>query len=118
MPTMDGAPVPDFIYGTAWKEDRTAGLTEVAIRRGFRGIDTANQRRHYVEAAVGQALVKAYGDRLVTRSDLFLQTKFTYLPGQDHRLPYDPDADLSTQVGQSMQSSLEHLDTDHVDSYV
>jgi diketogulonate reductase-like aldo/keto reductase len=55
---------------------------------------------------------------VVTRTDLFLQTKFTYRGGQDHRLPYDPAADLATQVAQSMQSSLEHLGTDHVDSYV
>src|SRR5262249_34982394 len=55
---------------------------------------------------------------LVTRGDLFLQTKFTYEGGQDHRLPYDPTASLSTQVAQSMASSLEHLGTDHVDSYV
>ncbi len=55
---------------------------------------------------------------MVTREELFLQTKFTYADGQDHRLPYDPSADLSTQVAQSLQSSLEHLGTDHVDSYV
>jgi diketogulonate reductase-like aldo/keto reductase len=55
---------------------------------------------------------------VVTRSDLFLQTKFTYRPGQDHRLPYDPAANLSVQVAQSMASSLEHLGTDYVDSYV
>jgi diketogulonate reductase-like aldo/keto reductase len=110
--------VPDFLYGTAWKEDRTQALTELALRMGFRGIDTANQRRHYVEAGVGQALAAAYRAGVVTRADLFLQTKFTYQPGQDHRLPYDPAADLSTQVAQSMQSSLEHLGTDHVDSYV
>ena len=54
------APVPDFLYGTAWKEDRTQALTELALRMGFRGIDTANQRRHYVEAAVGQGLAAAY----------------------------------------------------------
>src|SRR5262245_7987391 len=112
------APVPDFLYGTAWKEDRTQALTELALRMGFRGIDTANQRRHYVEAAVGQGLAAAYRARVVTRADLFLQTKFTYQPGQDHRLPYDPSADVATQVAQSMRSSLEHLDTDHVDSYV
>ena len=47
-----------------------------------------------------------------------MQTKFTYQQGQDHRLPYDPAADLATQVAQSMASSLEHLGTDHVDSYV
>src|SRR3989441_2399216 len=117
MPTRL-APVPDFLYGTAWKEDRTQALTELALRMGFRGIDTANQRRHYVEAAVGQGLAAAYRAGVVTRADLFLQTKFTYQPGQDHRLPYDPAADVSTQVAQSMQSSLEHLGTDHVDSYV
>jgi len=111
-------PVPDFLYGTAWKEERTPALTEVALRAGFRGIDTANQRRHYFEAGVGQALAAAYRAGLVTRADLFLQTKFTYQGGQDHRLPYDPRADLSTQVAQSMASSLEHLGTDYVDSYV
>jgi diketogulonate reductase-like aldo/keto reductase len=109
---------PDFLYGTAWKEDRTQALTLLALRAGFRGIDTANQRRHYVEAAVGQALAAARGEGLVTRADLFLQTKFTYRAGQDHRLPYDPTADLPTQVAQSMKSSLEHLGTDHVDSFV
>jgi diketogulonate reductase-like aldo/keto reductase len=110
--------IPDFLYGTAWKEDRTPALTELALRMGFRGIDTANQRRHYFEAGVGQGLAAAYRAGVVTRADLFLQTKFTYQHGQDHRLPYDPAADLSTQVTQSMASSLEHLGTDHVDSYV
>ena len=118
MPTQPPSSVPDFLYGTAWKEDRTPALTELALRMGFRGIDTANQRRHYFEAGVGQGLVAAYRGGLVTRDELFLQTKFTYQPGQDHRLPYDPAASLSVQVAQSMASSLEHLATDHVDSYV
>ena len=115
---MASASVPDFLYGTAWKEDRTPALTELALRAGFRGIDTANQRRHYFEAGVGQGLAAAYRAGVVTRDDLFLQTKFTYQQGQDHRLPYDPAADLATQVAQSMAKSLEHLGTDHVDSYV
>ena len=89
-------PTPHFLYGTAWKEDRTAHLVEVALRAGFRGIDTANQRRHY----------------------LFLQTKYTYQRGQDHRLPYDPAQPLKVQVAQSLASSLEHLSTDYVDSFV
>ena len=117
MPPQPPSPVPDFIYGTAWKEDRTPALTELALRMGFRGIDTANQRRHYFEEGVGQGLAAAYRSGLVTRDDLFLQTKFTYQPGQDHRLPYDPAASLSVQVAQSMASSLDHLATDHVDSY-
>ena len=110
--------IPDFLYGTAWKEDRTPLLTELALRTGFRGIDTANQRRHYFEAGVGQGLAAAYAAGIVTRSDLFLQTKFTFRSGQDHRLPYDPGASLSVQVAQSLASSLEHLGTDYVDSYV
>jgi len=111
-------PVPDFLYGTAWKEDRTAALTELALRMGFRGIDTANQRRHYFEAGVGEGLAAAYRTGVATRADLFLQTKFTYQRGQDHRLPYDPAAPLAAQVAQSLASSLEHLGTDHVDSFV
>jgi len=118
MPSAQSASIPSFLYGTAWKEDRTPALTELAIRCGFRGIDTANQRRHYFEAGVGQALAAAYRAGTVTRDDLFLQTKFTYQEGQDHRLPYDPAATLSVQVAQSMASSLEHLGTDHVDSFV
>jgi diketogulonate reductase-like aldo/keto reductase len=118
MPNAQPPSVPDFLYGTAWKEDRTPALTELAIRSGFRGIDTANQRKHYFEAGIGQGLAAAYRAGLVTRADLFLQTKFTYQDGQDHRLPYDPAAPLSRQVAQSMASSLEHLGTDYVDSFV
>ncbi len=110
--------VPGFLYGTAWKEERTPALVELALSAGFRGIDTANQRRHYFEEGVGQGLAAAYRAGVVTRADLFLQTKFTYRPGQDHRLPYDPAASLSDQVAQSLASSLEHLGTDHVDSFV
>jgi diketogulonate reductase-like aldo/keto reductase len=110
--------LPDFLYGTAWKEDRTPALTELALRTGFRAIDTANQRRHYFEAGVGEGLAAAYRAGIVTRADLFLQTKFTYQRGQDHRLPYDPAASLAVQVGQSLASSLEHLSADHVDSFV
>ena len=118
MPPERLSPVPDFLYGTAWKENRTPALTELALRMGFRAIDTANQRRHYFEAGVGQGLAAAYRAGVVARADLFLQTKFTSQNGQDHRLPYDPAASLSIQVAQSMASSLEHLGTDYVDSYV
>ena len=109
---------PDFLYGTAWKEERTASLTVLALRMGFRAIDTANQRRHYFEEGAGQGLAAAYSEGLLTRAELFLQTKFTYQRGQDHRLPYDPEAPLAVQVAQSMSSSLDHLRTDYVDSYV
>src|SRR4051812_43833653 len=116
----DAPPVhtPNFIYGTAWKEDRTAALVELAVRAGFRAIDTANQRRHYFEAGVGAAVATLYREGVVKREELFLQTKYTFRPGQDDRLPYDAQAPLATQVAQSMASSLEHLGTDYVDSYV
>ncbi len=110
--------IPGFLYGTAWKEERTADLVRSAVRAGFRGIDTANQRRHYFEQAVGDALEALYNEGRLTRQDLFLQTKFTYAGGQDHRLPYDPRADFPTQVRQSFASSLQHLRTERIDSYV
>ena len=110
--------LPKFLYGTAWKEDETERLVRLAIENGFRGIDTANQRRHYFEAAVGAAVAGAIRDRVVTRAELFLQTKFTYVDSQDHRLPYDPRADVATQVRQSFENSLEHLQCGTIDSYV
>jgi diketogulonate reductase-like aldo/keto reductase len=115
---MVRAGIPTFLYGTAWKEEETERLTRLAIDAGFRAIDTANQRKHYFEAAVGAGIDSAIADGVVSRDDLFLQTKFTYRDGQDHRLPYDPDADTATQVRQSFASSLEHLRVDMLDSYV
>lgn len=115
---VDGIEVPRFLYGTAWKEDRTQPLTELALRQGFRGIDTANQRRHYHEAAVGQAMKASIASGLVKRDDLFVQTKFTFRSSQDNRLPYDPKAAVAVQVEQSFAKSLEHLGVDVIDSYV
>jgi diketogulonate reductase-like aldo/keto reductase len=106
--------LPPLMYGTAWKEERTEALVAEALAAGFRAIDTANQRKHYVEAGVGAALRTS----AVPREQLFLQTKFTYARGQDHRLPYDPHASLTTQVEQSFASSLEHLSVLRLDSYV
>jgi len=63
--------LPRLLYGTAWKEDRTERLTRLALERGFTGIDTANQRKHYYEAGVGAA-VRASG---LARDELFVTTK-------------------------------------------
>ena len=115
---IDGVEVPTFIYGTAWKEDKTTTLVTSALNAGFRAIDTANQRKHYFEQGVGDALRSAFENGEFKRDQLFLQTKFTYVNGQDHRLPYDPNADFATQVKQSCDSSLEHLPTNYLDSYI
>jgi diketogulonate reductase-like aldo/keto reductase len=116
--SVEGVHVPRVLYGTAWKEDETQRLTELALQQGFRGIDTANQRRHYHEAAVGRALATSIERGLITRNDLFLQTKFTFREGQDDRLPYDRDVPIGIQVEQSFASSLEHLGTEVIDSYL
>ncbi len=108
---------PSFIYGTAWKEDATAELVNMAVSNGFSGIDTANQPRHYQEHLVGEALLKLSGDG-IKREDLFLQSKFTPADGHDHITPYDPAANLTTQVKQSYESSLKNLHTDYLDSYL
>jgi diketogulonate reductase-like aldo/keto reductase len=109
--------VPSFMYGTAWKKEATRPLVLLAVESGFKAIDTANQLIHYDEALVGEAL-QTLQKKGIQRDALFLQTKFTPAGGQDHRTPYDPSADLTTQVNQSFASSLTHLVTDYVDSYV
>ena len=116
--SINGIQIPRFLYGTAWKEERTQSLTELALHQGFRGIDTANQRRHYHEEAVGQATSASIAAGLVVRDDLFLQSKFTFRRGQDHRLPYDADAPIPVQVEQSLASSLKHLDVEWIDSFL
>ncbi|MBI2534766.1 MAG: aldo/keto reductase [Deltaproteobacteria bacterium] len=110
-------PLPFFIYGTAWKKEATNQLVQLAVASGFTAIDTANQLIHYQEALVGEAL-RALAKKGIKRGALFLQTKFTSVDGQGGRAPYDASADLTTQVRQSFDSSLVHLGTDYVDSYV
>jgi diketogulonate reductase-like aldo/keto reductase len=105
------------MYGTAWKKQATTRLVLEAVGAGFTAIDTANQLIHYEEALVGEAF-QTLAQQGISRDQLFLQTKFTPANGQDHRTPYDPRADLTTQVRQSFDSSLAHLHTDYLDSYV
>ena len=118
MAQAKGSDIPGFIYGTAWKEDNTERLVRTALEAGFRGIDTANQRRQYFEEGVGKAISGALEEGTLTRGELFIQTKFTYPNGQDHRIPYDIKAKYPAQVSQSLKSSLEHLNVERLDSYV
>ncbi|MBC7996294.1 MAG: aldo/keto reductase [Leptolyngbya sp.] len=115
--TYNDVSLPTFMYGTAWKKDATTKLVEDAVAAGFTAIDTANQLIHYQEELVGEALLNLQ-KKGISRESLFLQTKFTSTGGQDHRTPYDAAADLTTQVKQSFESSLKHLHTNYLDSYV
>lgn len=108
--------IPPILYGTAWKEEATRDCVEQALAAGFRGIDTANQPRHYNEAGVGEALQGAFEAGWLTREEVFLQTKFTPPDGQDRRIPYDPSAAPEEQVRQSFARSLGHLGTEWLDS--
>lgn len=109
---------PPLLYGTAWKEEATEGLVTLALAAGFRGIDTANQRKHYYEAGVGAALQAALARGDVQRAELWVQTKFTFARGQDARLPYDPSAPIGEQVRQSFALSQTHLGLRFIDSLV
>lgn len=111
--------MPYIIYGTAWKQEATAQMVELALETGFRGIDTACQPKHYHEAGVGDGIAAAIDRGLLTRDQLYLQSKFTPLNGQDpQRIPYDPNAELGQQVEQSFQTSLSNLKTDYLDCLV
>ncbi|MGC2462880.1 MAG: aldo/keto reductase [Steroidobacteraceae bacterium] len=113
-----GVRSPRIIYGTAWKKMRTQELVRTAIQRGFRGIDTACQPKHYYEAGVGAAVAACLNDNL-RRGDLYLQTKFTPLSGHDpKRIPYDPGAPPAQQVAQSFKTSMRNLQTDYVDCLI
>ncbi len=117
--TNENIRMPKLIYGTAWKQERTADLVEKAITAGFRGIDTACQPKHYHEPGVGTGLSTCINQKKLTRQELYLQTKFTPLDGQDpNRIPYDPHASLSEQVRQSCQTSLTNLQTIYLDCLV
>jgi diketogulonate reductase-like aldo/keto reductase len=115
---VSGVRMPRLIYGTAWKKADTESLVAQALRCGFRGIDTACQPKHYFEAGVGAGIAAVLGENL-TRADLYLQTKFTSLSGQDpERIPYDADAGLAEQVAQSFAVSLRNLRTEYLDGLV
>lgn len=112
--SCQGVRTPRIIYGTAWKKTRTQELVRTAVERGFRGIDTACQPKHYDEAGVGAGLASCIDARL-KRADIYLQTKFTPLSGQDpERVPYDANAPLAQQVAQSFAASIRNLQTDYV----
>jgi diketogulonate reductase-like aldo/keto reductase len=118
MASAANTPIPRIIYGTAWKKAQTQHWVSTAIRHGFRGIDTACQPKHYDEAGVGAGVAACLNPQL-TRAELYLQTKFTAVSGQDPaRIPYDAHAPLPAQVAQSCAASLRNLQTDYLDCLI
>lgn len=116
--TLSGVEMPCLIYGTAWKKEKTAELVTTAIKYGFRGIDTACQPKHYNEAGVGEAVHKLANEG-ISREDLYIQTKFTPLNGQDPLdIPYDKRAPLNEQVAQSFEVSKQNLRVNYVDGLI
>lgn len=116
--TLSGIAMPCLLYGTAWKKDKTADLVTAAVKCGFRGIDTACQPKHYNEAGVGEA-IRRLSSEGITRKELYIQTKFTPLNGQDPlNIPYDKTASLSQQVAQSFEVSKKNLGVSYVDGLV
>jgi diketogulonate reductase-like aldo/keto reductase len=66
--------IPKLVYGTAWKKDQTADLVYLALKTGFRAIDTAAQPKHYDERGVSTAVKRAIGEGIIKREDLFVCT--------------------------------------------
>lgn len=100
-----GYEMPVFALGT-WKAK--AGLTgaavELAIKSGYRNIDTANDYNN--EAEIGAVLKKCFDEKVVSRDELFVQSK---LWNSNHR-PEHVEADLD--------QTLKDLQLDYVDMYM
>jgi diketogulonate reductase-like aldo/keto reductase len=75
---------------------------------------------HSREDLVGEALEILYQKHGYKREDLFLQTKFTSISGQDtsQPLPYDPSSTVEVQIRSSFATSLRQLRTTYLDSYI
>ena len=110
--------MPNMIYGTAWKKEETSRLVELAITSGFKAIDTACQPKHYREDLVGVALTSAF-EKGIKRDELFIQTKFTPISGQDvNNMPYLSSDDILTQLEKSFYTSKKNLNINFIDSYL
>jgi len=69
---------------------------------------------------VGEALQILSQKHEISREQIWLQTKFTSINGQDRNkpLPYDPDKSVKEQVQTSFATSLRQLHTTYLDSYI
>ncbi|KAJ3510134.1 hypothetical protein NLJ89_g4848 [Agrocybe chaxingu] len=107
-----------IIYGTAWKKEQTTGLVVKAVLNGFRAIDMIQPVNR--STIVGAALLELQEKHNIKREDIFLQTKYTPIGGQDRTkpLPYNPSDSVPNQILASIQKSLSNLHTTYLDSYL
>lgn len=68
--------IPDIIYGTAFKFEKSASLVEAALSAGFRAVDTAGSKSAYREALVGEGIAAALNSGTIERKDLYVSTHF------------------------------------------
>ncbi|ERF74712.1 hypothetical protein EPUS_00842 [Endocarpon pusillum Z07020] len=107
-----GSRIPALLYGTAWKKAQTEDLVIEAFQSGFVGVDTAAQPRHYQEQLVGSSLRLVLHRKALRREDMFIQTKYTPIDGQDLDMaPYRASDSIADQVRASVTSSLRNLST-------
>ncbi|MCJ1395490.1 hypothetical protein MMC18_008376 [Xylographa bjoerkii] len=109
--------IPRFVYGTAFKGDRSTLLVEQALRKGYVGIDTASVTKNYQEKLVADGVKIILAEQELEREGLYVQTKFTpFVEGKDPtHYPYDTKADIGTQVHDSIASSLKNFDMTTID---
>jgi diketogulonate reductase-like aldo/keto reductase len=68
--------IPEIIYGTAFKFDKSKTLVEAALNAGFRAIDTAGSKSAYRDALVGEGIAAALATGTFQRSDLYVCNPF------------------------------------------
>ena len=116
--SIDGVRVPRFLYGTAWKEDETQRLTELALQRASAASTPPTSAATTTRPRSGRP------SRRRSRAAWWPATTCSCRPsspsgaGRTTACPTTPTAPIAAQVEQSFASSLEHLGTDVIDSYV
>lgn len=100
-----GAKMPRLGLGT-WKApaELTKNAVKVAVKSGYRLIDTANDYNN--EHVIGDALEELFAEGVVKREDLFIQSK---LWNSNHRREH---------VRADLDATLKDLKLDYIDSFV
>eukprot|EP01084_Bolivina_argentea_P067651 123164_1 len=97
--------MPQFGLGT-WKSPpgQTRAAVECALQNGYTNLDTANDYNN--EPEVGEGIESMINKGIITRNDLFVQSK---LWNSNHRAEH---------IGPDLEQTLIDLKLDYVDSYV